>query len=343
MKRKILIAILAVVAVITCVFGLTACRHKGNGGNNRGEINDVLVDGLILQYNGNGYTVKKVFDNRLTTAKIPDKYRRKPVTAIETEAFAGCFLLESVNIGDNITSIGMGAFRHCSALTSIKIPDSVTSIGNSAFMGCSALTSITIPDGVTEISDGLFSGCNALKEIVIPDSITKIGNSAFWCCFSLTDITLPDGLTVIGEEAFSSCTSLRNLVMPDSVTTIGERAFKDCHSLKYNEDIIAYYLGNNVNPFVVLVKVNSKGIIRCTLSEKTKIIYINAFYGCSSLESITIPDSVTIIESGAFRFCRSLTDIYFNGTKEQWGAISKSEDWDYGTYTYTVHCTDGDI
>ena len=45
-----------------------------------------------------------------------------------------------------------------------------------------------------------------------------------------------------------------------------------------------------------------------------------AFWGCTSLSSITIPDSVTEIGDFAFEGCAGLRDIYFNGSKEKWDA-----------------------
>ncbi|MCI6501654.1 MAG: leucine-rich repeat domain-containing protein, partial [Clostridia bacterium] len=69
----------------------------------------------------------------------------------------------------------------------------------------------------------------------------------------------------------------------------------------------------------------------------------NAFWDCSSLTFITIPDSVTSIGTRAFLNCSSLTSIAFNGTKAQWYAIGKGKDWNSSTGAYTIHCSDGDI
>lgn len=52
---------------------------------------------------------------------------------------------------------------------------------------------------------------------------------------------------------------------------------------------------------------------------------------------------VTSIGDWAFYHCSSLTSITFNGTKQQWNAISKGYRWNDNTGAYTIHCTDGDV
>ena len=82
--------------------------------------------------------------------------------------------LESVTIGNGVTTIGDYAFFDCSALTSITIPDSVTTIGDYAFSYCGNLTSITIPDSVTSIGSEAFANC------LMPTKITFKGTKEQW-------------------------------------------------------------------------------------------------------------------------------------------------------------------
>lgn len=60
---------------------------------------------------------------------------------------------------------------------------------------------------------------------------------------------------------------------------------------------------------------------------------------CENLNSITIPSSVTSIETGVFEVCYSLRDVYYNGTKEQWSAISvdDTEDRNDALHRAVIH------
>lgn len=43
----------------------------------------------------------------------------------------------------------------------------------------------------------------------------------------------------------------------------------------------------------------------------------NAFYGCTSLETVTIPSSVTLLRNCAFCDCPNLRAVYFKGDAPQ--------------------------
>ena len=185
----------------------------------------------------------------------------------------------------NVTDTGEIEIAKCNkdAATVVNIPTEidgkpVTSIGKHAFSGFS-LTEITIPDSVASIGEYAFYGCTSLTEITIPDSVTSIGDCSFWGCTSLTEITLPD-----------------------SVTYIGYKAFLDTPWLKIKQA---------ENPLVIVNHILIDGTT-CTgsVSIPSGVTSIGgrAFDGCISLTEITIPDSVTSIES-TFEGCTSLTEI----------------------------------
>ena len=73
--------------------------------------------------------------------------------------------IESLTIGNEVTSIGEEAFYDFSGLTSVTIGNSVTRIGGSAFYDCISLTSVTLGTSVKVIEERAFDGCTAIETI----------------------------------------------------------------------------------------------------------------------------------------------------------------------------------
>lgn len=164
------------------------------------------------------------------SSSVDSVYVGNDVTSIGSDTFKDNGNLISVTISDSTASIGSKAFSYCTGLTSLAIGSSVTTIGSQSFEYCSSLTSVTIPESAS-IGNYAFMGCTGLKNISFGGSVTEIGSVAFYGCHSLSGVTLPDGLTSIKNGTFSYCGSLTTITIPSGVTSIGNEAFQDCTSL----------------------------------------------------------------------------------------------------------------
>ena len=267
---------------------------------------------------------------------------------IDDYAFDECTTLETVVLGDGVTRVGKYAFYNCENLTDLTIGNSVTSIGEYAFTYCD-LRNLKMGENVQEIGSYAFAYCYFLKDFSFSTKTTHIYEGAFSGCSTLTSAILSEGLHTLGDGAFGNCHRLQNITIPNSIENIEGHPFVGCTQLIYNEYENLCYLGNNDNPYLVLVKpVDSFGEIDCyNINRETKFILDSAFSCCYSLTSITIPNNVTricfdtfsscynlteitigpgvtVIDGYAFSDCDSLKTVYYMGSEEEWNSISIS-------------------
>ena len=335
-----------------------------------------VVDGSLTLSHGFSYGF--ALDGNIESITLP-----YGLTTIAERAFEGCSSLASITIPDSVAEIAYGAFYGCSALPVIggiryadtylvevvdrslatyTINEGTRFIGDFAFSDCSRLVNITIPDTVKKIGGGAFEGCiklpvigsiryadtylvevidKSLATYTIKEGTRFIPDSAFSGCSSLTNITIPDSVMSIGMGAFSGCSNLTSfsgkfashdgrflvddgrLVMfapegiltytiPSYVTEIGWRAFSDCSSLNVVKTA-------NID-VECCTSADCNSITIITLPDTITTIDSNAFSGCCSLHSVILPDGVTEIGTHAFADCRYLASVTIPDSVTEIGA-----------------------
>ena len=169
--------------------------------------------------------------------------------------------------------------------SSYVIPSSVTEIGGFAFSGCTGLKSVIIPSSVRKIGGGAFNGCTSLKSVTIPSSVTKIEYNTFRECTGLKSVTIPSSVTEIGYNAFFGCTGLKSITVDKN-----NKNYTSVDGVLFNK-----------NKTEILIYPSAKGSSYVIPNSVTKIKDY-AFYGCTSLKSVTIPSSATYIGVRAFGY-----------------------------------------
>ncbi|MBR4887087.1 MAG: leucine-rich repeat protein [Muribaculaceae bacterium] len=282
----------------------------------------------------------------LTNIEVPNS-----VTSIGESAFNVCSRLTSIEIPNSVKSIGDYAFSGCSGLTSIVVDSGNTKYDSRE--GCNAIIETAsntliagcknskIPNSVTSIGGSAFAWHSSLTSIVIPNSVTSIGESAFIYC-SLSDITclatnpptisdafsnydatlyVPAGYKAAYETA-EYWNNFSNII---EIGTVGYKFNKDglnfIITVKEQEVAVAQYDNNNnySGDIVIPETVKLENITYSVTSIKN-----SAFYYCSSLTNVEIPNSVTSIGEWAFRDCTSLTNI------EIPNSITEIGEWAFG-------------
>ncbi len=265
-------------------------------------------EGTLVKYTGNEKDicipkgVKKIGDRAfaecsfLRSVDIPDT-----VLSIGESAFRGCTLLFQVTIPESVVDIGDYAFNKCENLENIELPSQIKVINRGLFANCYYLNRITIPEGVIEIKSDAFSCCEGLISIILPDSLRRIESFAFRNC-GLRKIEIPKGIKVINSYTFNNCSYLSEVVLPEGVTTIDNNVFACCHTLK---KIVLPKTLKVINPFAF----SESGIETITIPDSVKVLEYGAFSECDSLTEVKLSENLQKIEDRAFYDCKELSEV----------------------------------
>ena len=257
------------------------------------------------------------------TALTSVNFKGNVGTRISSTSFSGCAALTSVNIPTGVVTIGNNSFDGCASLAQLTMPEPLATIGEYAFRN-SGLTGITFQRNLTIIGKYAFDGCKDLVSINFPANVTEIKEYTFNDCVKLKNIELPNGLIYIKDYAFNGCASLGKVTIPGGVQNIRPGAFKNSGLTEVilKEGVMS--LSNNSFDGCLLLKkvtfpttmktiggFSNTGIKEIAFAEGAtpEAISDYAFLNCDSLSTITLPNSIKSLGTGAFYDCDTLKTV----------------------------------
>lgn len=228
---------------------------------------------------------------------------------VGTGAFQGCTGITAVTLQAGRTNIPTYLFSGCTALTgTLSLPAGLTTIGNYAFYGCSLNGPLSIPGSVQTIGISAFTR-NKFTSLTTSGSVagtrlTIMGN-AFASAF--TNLQPPAALTIrsnqtIKANAYASCGFTNVLIEAGAV--LENAAFKGNTALKGRVTV------NGASTIGSEAFMGCTGITGVVIAAGTTTIPASMFRECTALAGrLTIPASVTSLGDYAFYGCSGLTEL----------------------------------
>jgi hypothetical protein len=257
------------------------------------------------------------------------------VERIGNGAFCYCSKLKEITLPVTLTNICDSAFTFDAALEIVK-GDYVTRVGKYAFLGCKKLENFFV-GRLRYIGEHAFSGCKLVSGYLINAQI--IGDQAFW------DNPIKSlefqALEFLGDQVFNHAIPSNNTVtsfrlgakapvqslhgLPPSLTQIviddGNPRFTAINNIIYSKDMTSlvyasskYYYGP-AHGYINRTKlVIPEGVTRI----ERKAVHTEEGWNASTpLKELTIPSTVSTIDTLAFAECYSLQKIYNHAMEPQ--------------------------
>ena len=204
------------------------------------------------------------------------------------------------------------------------LPATPVMLGDMHLSTLRAQRDVVIPDGTKKIGSYWFAGSD-IESVTIPASVVKLGVEAFNECRKLRRVDIAPGsrLDVIKDRCFRR-SGLESITFPRELTVLYSDAFQEC------ENFTTIYLEEkcSVRDFCRCVPSHAKlihpptkmlGNVPVSDLQRLKDVVIpegpteiGEYLFChSDIESVHIPASVKVIDSGAFCGCRKLRRVTF--------------------------------
>ncbi len=240
--------------------------------------------------------------------------REYTVTRIEREAFYDCESLKSVTMSDNIIEIGYWAFAY-STLEQIEFSQSLTTILGYCFAGTN-IQAIDFPPNIKIIENGAFQR-SALSKVYIPKTIESISSSSFCELKQLERFevdpehefyTVVDGILYTKDMTtlLTAPAGMSGVVeVPSTVETISESAFYG------NQEITEVIMGDNVKEIKYLSFMNCESLQHLTIPNKVTLL--DYCIGGKNLQSVTLGRDVSSLH-GTISHSYNLQKVYLLNT-----------------------------
>ena len=245
---------------------------------NCGALSSVTIKNASIVRSG-------AFQNCISLADLSNKF-----SLIESDAFNGCTALKKIPVDASTSFTGENHFASCSSLTSVEVPE----LSAGMFNSCKSLKSVKFLTPIKVLPESVFANCSSLDTIDSLDTVVEFSNMCM-AGTAIKSLKVTDANSV-GDDAFSGCTNLSTVEL--EATEIGSGAFRDCGKLR-TAKITANSIGSSA--FNSCIQLNDVDIRNLT-GHSLQSIDSDAFYNCSMLREIVIPNSVTVMDGCGLGF-----------------------------------------